>query len=73
MCGEAVRGQGTFSAPTVVSSPCDHFSFLPVPPRGRTPRDLPFTSAISTITIYTFFCTFLTVKEGLVLVWRDRN
>lgn len=73
MCGEVVRGQGAFSAPTVVSSPWDHFfPFRPLLPRGRTLRDLPFTSTIS-ITICTFFCTFLIVKEGSILVWRHRN
>ena len=69
LCGEVVRGQGTFSDPTVVFSPWDHFfSFLPLLPRGRTPRDLPFTYTTST-----FFCTFLIVKEESMLVWRDRN
>lgn len=40
---EVVRGEGTFSASTVASSPLDHFfSSLPLLPRGRTPKDLHF-------------------------------
>lgn len=39
----------------------------------RQTRLPPLTSALSTISTYTFFCTFLIANEGSVLVWRNKN
>lgn len=47
-------------------------SFLSFP-TWRQPRSPPLTSALSTISTYTFFCTFLIANKGSVLVWRNKN